>query len=332
MGWDGVPWLMGGGVKHSTNIARLLAYVAFSGQAGIIGPRDLQVRERAVPNGTIRVAPGAASIINKAAGIVSESYAARLPTEDVVAVDATGSGGWRTDLVVARVENPFLAGEPYTPPSAPDIEAGNVQFVFTRVIPNILSGSSGLPQHPTLAQITSALAGMSAIPLASIAIPASTGTIIQSYIKDQRTVAQGREITKLYVENPSGTTTLDATWKPIAATFMDIPPWATHFSVAGAVMGLRRDPGDIEGSMRVQLGNSSPVYTEVTGWNLYSADADRVTFGYADGDVPIPVNFRGTTQPIYTQMNKTFGSAITTVDASSSISMNVVFHCKPESN
>jgi len=327
MGFDPVPWMVGGNVKHSTNVARLLAYVAFGGREGVIDPTDLYVRERAVPAGSVRIAPGACSILNRALNIKAEAYAARLPTEDYVDIAPTGSGGWRTDLVVARVENPFLTGEPYPEPSPENVAAGNVQFVYARVIPNVLSGTTGAPQHPTDAQVAAALAGMSAIPLASVAVPASTATIAQSYIRDRRALAQVQQSTLFKVVNVAGSVAVGASYTNLALAPVDVPSWATHFSVAILGAGIVQGTGSALGGVRAVL---SSVATEPTGWNSVVANADRIIVAAGASDVPIPANLRGTTQNIAAQMNKSSGTGTISADTASSVRFDVVFHAKPE--
>lgn len=327
MAWDGVPWMVGGGVKHSTNVARLLAFAAFGGQEGIINPLDLEVRERDVPDGTIRVAPGACSILNRNPSVEYDAYAARLPIEDVVAIGPTGSGGYRTDLVVARIENPFLSGEPYPEPSPEDIAAGLVQFVRTHVYPGVLSGA-GAAQHPTAAQIKAAIGTDSAIPLATIALPASTGTIAQGYIRDQRRIAQFREAQTMRIVNPTASVTLnDGTWKNIASTSVAIPEWATHFTTRGMVGGAAFAGPQSRGGLRMVLGGT---LTESTTFDERTdKGTDRATLMCGDSDTAIPVIQRGTSQNLVLQGSKSSGTNMV-IDTWCTASLEVVFESRPE--
>jgi len=328
--WDTVPWMVGGNVKHSTNVARLLAYAAFGGQEGIISPKDLEVRERAVPAGSIRVMPGACCILNRAANIEYEAYAGRLPSEDYLDIPATGSGGWRTDLIVARVENPFLTGEPYAEPTPADVAAGNVQFVFTRVIPSVRSGASGVPEHPTAAQVAAAINGMSAIPLASIAIPASTGTITQALIKDLRFISQFREAQVMRVVKPSATITLsDATWRDIALAAIEVPEWATHFSARTVIGGAQFTQPQSVGNLRLMLGTTPGTQT---AFDVTTDKAtDKITLMGGANKIAIPAAMRGTTQNIKAQGQKSSGTNMV-IGSTASVSLDVVFHTQPEAN
>lgn len=325
--WEDVPWMVGGGVKHSTNVARLLAYAAFGGQEGIVNTPDLLVRERAVPDGTVRVAPGACSIINRNPNVQYDAYAARLPAEDVVSIGATGSGGWRTDLIVARVENPFLSGEPYTEPTAPELAAGIYQFTRTHVYPGILSGSTGSPAHPTAAQIKAKIGNDSAIPLASIALPASTGTMVQAYIRDQRQVAQTRESSVMRIINPGNAITLSGTaWITLLSTPVTIPDWATHFSASALLSGVSRKSGNLKGSARLSLGT---INSETTALDDSGTTTDRIILAAGADAVEIDKSLRGTSVNLTLQFQRTSGLNDTAVNGGSSGRLDAVFHSRP---
>src|SRR4051812_43725829 len=133
MPWDSVPWAVGGGAQHSSEVARLVTYIATGGQQGILNSTDLAVLPLLVPGAGVRVEPGAAVIVNKALNALNDSYVARLPSEDVVTTNANGGAALRSDLVVARVENPFISGEPWALPS--DVTVG--PYIFTRVIQGV---------------------------------------------------------------------------------------------------------------------------------------------------------------------------------------------------
>lgn len=97
-------------VLHAASAARVQTYAAFNGREGVVGATDLRVLELGTPGTSIRVMPGTAGILNRALGGTGEEYAVKLPSETNVAVTATGGGGGRSDLVIARVENPFKIG------------------------------------------------------------------------------------------------------------------------------------------------------------------------------------------------------------------------------
>lgn len=95
----------------------------------------------------------------------------------MVAIAATGSAGGRSDLIVAQVEDPNMAGEPWQTPTNPAVGP----YIFTRVIPNVPAGTTSL--RPL------GYSGRSAIVLARVDLPASTGTVTASMITDLRELA-----------------------------------------------------------------------------------------------------------------------------------------------
>lgn len=300
--WD-VPWAVGGGVQHSTNIGRVLAYAAFGGKEGIAKPRDLQVRQMAVPGTQVRVMPGACSVINRAAdpddtGPIesNEAYACRLPTTDEVDIAATGASG-RSDMIVARVENPFINGQPYDPPADP--QTG--KYMFSRVISNV-SGNA-----ETIDDLPAAHRSSSLIPLARIDIPANTGTIEQSMIKDLRKlVAPRRETIKRIInlpdtanQDPLGSANFTV-WPVQANWQVRIPEWAVLCQIDGLLSSTQAYDGDISGAnwwgrLRIQHGN---MFTQEVQVNLHAkpgtGQVDTAPTMAVGGDLVIPKDHRGT--------------------------------------
>lgn len=325
--WDGVPWMIGGGVKHSTNVARLLSFGAFGGREGIIGEYDLQVRARDVPAGSIRVSPGACSILNKNATVKYEAYVGRLPIEDVVTINPTGSGVGRTDLVVARVKNPFLSGEPFPEPSQQEIADGTAEFIETYVISGVPGPAPGT--HPTLAHIKSALSGQSAIPLASIALPASTGTVQATHIKDWRTMGAVREKTTKVAVNPTTTVTVTAaSYANMISTTIEVPDWATHVTLSGIASGIVVPTGTLSAAVRIALGTT--IFSEPTGVTVPGNANSKEVFMAGQTAVPIPPAIRGTSQTLSFQGYKYAGGAANfKSDAGSMAMLEAVFQTLP---
>src|SRR5688572_17632017 len=106
MGWDNAPWMIGGGVEHSVEVARLLAYIAGNGKEGIVRPTHLRVTQQGTPAASVRVLTGAAVILNRTAGADSQSYLGRMPSNDTVAITPTTAAA-RSDLIIGRVEDPY---------------------------------------------------------------------------------------------------------------------------------------------------------------------------------------------------------------------------------
>ncbi|MEV0267725.1 hypothetical protein AB0H43_03035 [Hamadaea sp. NPDC050747] len=316
MAWDSVPWFVGGGAQHSPEVARLLAYSAMRGNEGIVGSGDLAVKALAVPGASVRVLPGACSIINRASGGNYQVYAGRLISEDTVPIAATGSGSGRSDLVVARVEDPWLAGEPWPDPVDPTVGP----YIFTRVI-------SGVPS--TTKTVTELGLGYSAIPLARIDIPASTGTITAGMIVDLRKVANPRRERSVFTVNPGATNTLTSTaftaWPSAASWSVAVPSWATKAIVRASIGGVNMAVGIAHGEIRVSLGT---VTTQGTGYDETvptGAVLDRKFWRCAD-TVTIPSAMQGTTQTLRIEGYRASGAtASVAADTASSCEIDIEF-------
>ncbi|MDT8915765.1 hypothetical protein [Amycolatopsis sp. PS_44_ISF1] len=246
--WDSVPWFVGGGAHHSPEIARLLAYAATSAAEGVVTPGDLKVVPLDVPGSSVRVLSGACFALNRAAGGSQQTYISRNPSQDVVSISATGSGSGRSDLVVARIEDPNMPGEPWANPGDPTVGP----YVFTRIIPNVAPTTTTMPS------------GQSGIPLARIDIPANTGTVTTGMIKDLRKLARPRSWADYDVQAGINATgggaeyirVTDADWRtwPLNTLAVAVPSWATHAQVSVHLSGIgATGPGDV--NTRVQFGS-----------------------------------------------------------------------------
>lgn len=327
MSWDAVPWFVGGGAEHSPEVARLMAYAATSGAEGVVHSTDLRVRPLDVPGGGVRVMPGAALIRNRATGGAAQTYVGRLPQADTVEIAPTGSGAGRSDLIVARVEDPYMPGEPWQEPEDPT----RGPYVFTRVIPNV---------SPTA---TTAPAGQSAIPLARIDLPASTGTVTAAMITDLREVALPRSYRRLFTYNltsDDGTQYISSDgseqfWPnvPDQVWYVDIPEWATHANIIGHWGGVKMQKSTAWGTIWVRIGRpdgygEGNVRTQDQRWDALASgnenDQVRETWAAAD-DITIPAALRGTSQPIRLMARRMAGGASPGLDSASSISVDVQF-------
>lgn len=308
MTFDPVPWFTGGGAQHSPEVARLLAYAAVGGADGIVNPGDLKVSPLAVPGASVRVLAGAALIPNRAAGGSQQTYVARNPTEDVVAISATGSSAGRTDMIVARVEDPFMPGEPWADPT--DVTVG--PYVFSRVIPNVPSSAIA---SPDAARTFLAGQGSSAVPLAGITLPTSTATVTSGMIKDLRKLARPRAWQEYDVQpginDPAGGANFlllsETNWHnwPENSLTISVPPWATHAQVSILMNGLRAGgPGDFDS--RVQFGSQTGAityfdYNGNPGTQFGFVEAlSHITFGEFDVR-----SFQGTTQTVRLNARRT---------------------------
>ncbi|MFE3644873.1 hypothetical protein ACFXOM_28505 [Streptomyces sp. NPDC059169] len=290
MPWDSVPWFTEGGAEHSSEIARLLAYTAFAGAEGIIGGGDLQVKALGTPGPAVQIGTGACAVLNRSAGAAYQAYAARLPTSDQVSIPGTGASP-RSDLIVARIENPYSFGETWPNPSDPKVGP----YVFTRVV-------SGVPN--TTKSIRQVRSADSAITLARIDIPANTSSITQAMIKDLREMVNPRRRRVLrYMHGFNGVDEVGNTRYPNWEEFpngcrwpIEIPEWATSATIIATWAGLEQvNAKDSYGHLRAKLG------TLVTSNTNYDCDwvgsRQRFTF-IGGGTVSIPSSLRGTVQDL----------------------------------
>lgn len=312
-GWDSVPWFVGGGAMHSPEVARVLAYVALSGNEGILSPTDLKVRALAVPGGSVTVDPGAAAILCRATGQLHQAYAGRLASQDAMTIAPTSAGAGRSDLVVARVEDPYLAGEPWADPEDP----ASGPYIFTRII-------AGVPATTTtLAQLN---LGYSAIPLARVDIPASTGTITQAMITDLRRVANPRRDRHLDIIFPTTTTAISSgwtDWRTVATSrSFAVPAWATQAVITADLSGMAVRGNATVGRLRVATAGTaaeSTIYDEA-----WSGNTVRCHYTCA-GELTLPAGTAGTQQTVRVEAVWVEGSGRMEIDTGTTIHVDVEF-------
>lgn len=309
MSWDSVPWFVGGGAEHSPEIARLLAYAATGGAEGVGAAEDLKVTALAVPGAGVNVAAGAGIILNRAAGMDKQTYIARMVESETVGISATGSGAGRSDLIVAQIEDPFLAGEPWQDPVDPKVGP----YIFTRVISNVPAGTKKLQDVPQYS-------GRTAVTLARVDIPASTGTITAAMIKDLRQLPQPRVERKMATVFPNGdraagtkipTSGSYGPWplKTAERPAVQVPEWATRIDIIINVSGTlfqKSGSTDSVAGTRTVFGNTTPAENGIIISDL--EDADGRYYYTIIGSHLIPKSMRGTTQYIEGQAIRTYGS------------------------
>ncbi len=164
MSWDQPIWAVDGNTTPAQKW-RQEAYAATLKRSGIMAPGDLKVTAFGTPGAGVNIAAGTAVVAGQEV-TGQGTYVGYNNGTDTVSVSATG-GSPRTDLIVARVEDPTFAGSswPWNPATQ--------QLINSRD----LSSTSSLP------------AGVTAIPLALLTIPASTSAITNAMITDVRQMA-----------------------------------------------------------------------------------------------------------------------------------------------
>lgn len=253
--FDPVPWFVGGGAQHSPEVARLLPFALSNGAEGIVAPGDLKVAPLSTPGTSIRVLTGSALVVNRAPGQTQQTYIVRNPTETVLPIAATPSGSGRSDLIVVRVEDPYVPGQPYAVPE----DRANGPYVFARVIPNVPAD--------TVSAAGLAGAGDSVLALARIDIPAGTGTITENMIKPLRKLALPRthramEWAMPTTEDPMQST-LGRSWPDYRPT-ISVPVWATGAMVRCDLVSVGQRGGAAQGIFTTVLGGHRQTNT---GWD-----------------------------------------------------------------
>lgn len=187
------PWYIDAEARHLAPQQRLLAFSAVEGQEGILAAEHLAVTDLDTPGGAINVAPGGYSVLARHLGGSFEAYVGKITAQEQVTVNPTDSTGGRTDLVILRVENPYVSGSGVWAQPADPL---NGPYAHVRVI-------EGVPANTT--HVSAVNATWSAITLARITRPASTGIVQQSHITDLRSLARLGEQRIIIIDNPPAT-------------------------------------------------------------------------------------------------------------------------------
>ncbi len=186
-----VPWFIDSLARHRAKTMRMLAYMALAGREGVLDSPHLAVSALTTPGASIRVAPGAFGVLNTAVGGAYEAYVDKFTTEIVRGVSATDATvGGRTDLVIARIKNPFVSGTgTYPAPSSTEDGPYWDIDVIEGVAPNVQSVHVHNP-------------AWSAITLARITRPINTGVVQQSHITDLRSLVDLSGERLIIIDNP----------------------------------------------------------------------------------------------------------------------------------
>lgn len=302
MTWQGVPWFVDG-ATHPPEVARLLAYFAVNGGGhGIAKPGDCRIRELAIPDGRIRVRPGSVAVQNMATGGDDQTYLGRNPSDDLVAITATGSSGGRTDLLYAGIDDPDFPGAPI--PADPTVGP----YVSTKIVSNV-------PANTTYWDFFSMTDGdgnpLVGEPLGLVTLPASTGTVLDSMVTDLRRMAAPHSEFNRYpvptVQGDGGLTLnnqTDGEWFPNGNGPKDIfiPPWAVRAQIQCIWTGIKYPAGSNPwGSMWVEYGPYSSQSHRERSTQKFSYDCASAGNNQRDNwiigdDVYIPASYRGTVQ------------------------------------
>lgn len=308
MTFSNVPWAVGGGATINEDVARMIPYFMFNKSEGVLGSLDLEVKPLATPGGSVRISPGGLVILGRGSGQFYEAYMGKNSADHVVPISPNVSGSARSDLLVAVVKDPYVAGSPWTIPT----DRSNGPYIEPVII-------SGVPS--TTRTIRSLGNNWSAIDLARIDIPASTSTITSGMIVSLRTRVGAAPLqipppsTPAPVQDvdgpanpenefftlvpgpsleqtlPTASVNVWRNWPAISEITVPIPVWATTMDAQFTLWNTMVDD-DVWGETRIEVGageafSGSTVYdfNKSTGW-------ERIQI-VAGGRMAIPSAMRG---------------------------------------
>lgn len=300
---ENTPWLVSG-AEHSAALARTVAYASTGGKEGVASPGDLKVVAQNVPDGSVRVLPGVATLLNSYPGGSGQAYTARNLSETDVTINPTGSGSGRSDLIVLSITDPEYGGEAPTDPNT---------FEYTRI--EVISGVSSDQRD---------LSGLNfprpAIPLALVTLPPSTGTVQSGHIKDLRFLANPRTERHLFVyaitqddgiiplrnatdplvPNPTEVGDWWPNPKNVSDWTIDVPEWAQRVRMVGQWGGvlLPSGGGNAWGRIWARIGSiydDDGIDTQEVSWDLDSERTGNSREAWMTGaDRAVPTSLRGT--------------------------------------
>lgn len=309
MALDPVPFVVGGYAEHGPDVFRLLAYLATNGNAGIVSPTNLKVVPLDVPSAGVKVGSGAASVLNALA--TQQAYAVRNPNTDTtsVRIAATGSSSERSDMVIVRVDNPYVDGNAQAP--ADPVHGPYVRFDVLVGVPSTAQDISDVPGQE----------GTSGLALARIDLPKSTGTVTASMITDLRKMANpysdGFMLQAAPASGGSNLTGSGFAFWPDNSYTIDIPKRATHMLARLEFQG-GQTAGQVAGQIRLVLGSGSALYPFGTyEYNYPNPGQQSRTEVVAAGELKLPTAVKGTSQTLRMQGLRSSGTGnLFTVDRS----------------
>lgn len=262
-------WFIGGGAEHSPESARRALYASTGGAEGVGGPNDLKVVPLETPGQGVRVQIGSALIKSNYVGGETQTYMGTVYQQEYVDTTPTGSAVGRSDMVIMRVEDPFAAGSPYTAPAEGDIPLA--PYIYIRVI-------SGVPNTAKRIQDVPGHANDTAVTLARIDFPASTGTVTSGMIKDMRELAQPRRSEVVFARpritgDDTNQRYLSGTYANGGEIFpggagspnefvVEIPTWATHMIIDARWMVVQySESKDPWGAYWIEFGDEYRNHT-----------------------------------------------------------------------
>lgn len=313
-----VPFYIDAEAEHPASILRTLAWAATEGKQGILSPGALAPRAMSTPGKGLMLDPGPFAVNARHPGGSFQNYVDALLTARFVPLSDVPSSGPRTDLIIARVENPY-AGEPTTWTPVDPEDGPYRRFL---AVEGVGSGiSSVLAWNNT----------WSAIPIARVTRPANTGNVLQSHITDLRSLADLGGDRLVDIDWPAGPPPVaseyytnfnpsagdpnygkptggsdnvhnywvaDTGWKdwPSVANWdVPIPEWATSMDIELTIMNAQLLTNEVYAKQRIALtrsGVTTAYVPELTVAIDWTGTPGRYNINYG-GAMLIPTAMRG---------------------------------------
>lgn len=303
-----VPWAVGGGADNSIEHARMIPWAIYQGSEGVLGNLDLEVKALTTPGGSVTVNPGGYVITARGLGQTYESYMGKFGSAVTVPVNPNNTASSRSDLLMLRIEDPHVAGEPWPLPG--NVNTGPYRSFFIQ---------QGVPS--TTRSVRQLGNTWSAIPLARIDIPANTSTITNAMIVPLRTKCSPPSPpvpppTIIIIEdddspdNPdflysrvvSGPTTAFGfastsvnVWRSMSTIFNEVipvPKWASRADIMLTAYNCTVNE-DVWGETRININNTVYTAAAMYDMNYQGGPGPENIALVAGGSVTIPTTFRG---------------------------------------
>lgn len=286
------------GARIDSATLRIAAYA--NGNEGIISKGDLKVSPLTIPGVGLRVAHGAATVLNRYQSSIDQAYVVSNVNEAIIdsSMMPAPSASFRSHLVVVTVGDPEFsqAGHPWMLSSDPPLgEEETFDYVRFHVIPNVPSSTK-----------TFASLGLSypAYALARIDVPANTSTITSEMIVDLRRLANPRNTERIEhipsatnnLLNGGGTVGNFENWPSTVWFDLEIPEWAVRAKVHGFVEGALHTKAG-QGSLRIAFADGGATTITNINESAPANGADRKHYNIG-GEIAIPASYRGTTRRI----------------------------------
>ena len=317
MAMERVPYLVGGGFEHTAEIMRAALAASTSGAEGVVLPGDFRAGPLPVPGTSIVVGPGNGLIRNSYGGGGSQTYAVRAPEQTELPIQATGSAGGRTDLIIARIDDPTYAGTEFDPVT---FEAAKFEVV------------RGVPASTRTAKQLNL--GYPAIEIARVTLPASTGTVTAGMITDLRRVALPRRERTLVTAFPAGSVSEGTAHKvgsagysvwplrPAERPVVMVPDWANRLQIVVHISGCYYEHS---GSNFSRIGLRTGINTDGSENGIAVEDNNGRHHYIVVGTHRVGPELRGTLQTLTVSAVQTAGSGGFWADYQTSVAFDYEF-------